>query len=304
MTNERDARTRIVLSWLREDGHEDAERVLLRALDVVDTTPQRRPVWPARRMPDMNAYAKLAVAIAAVVVIAVAGLQFMPRPGQAGGPPTATPSPTPLSTPSPTPSPTSSPMSAPIGQLPAKATTLTPGRYSLGWSGPATSIEVPSGWTGEVAQIRKNTDRPDELGWGGWPGAAFKVYDDACGPEAEPTTVPQSVGSLVTALDAQVGTDATVTDVSFGGVVGKRIELVQAAGLDRATCSDGATGPLKIWFDDAIGYNAISPGYRAIVHAFDVNGRLVVFSGAIGAQAAASDVAELEAIISSTRFGP
>ena len=49
MTTERDPRTRTVLSWLREDQHENAERVLLRALDEVDTTPQRRSWWPAWR---------------------------------------------------------------------------------------------------------------------------------------------------------------------------------------------------------------------------------------------------------------
>ena len=41
MTTEGDPRTRIVMSWLREDAHEDAERVLLRALDEVDATSQR-----------------------------------------------------------------------------------------------------------------------------------------------------------------------------------------------------------------------------------------------------------------------
>ena len=46
MTTESDPRTRVVLSWLREEGHENAERVLLRALDEADTTPQRRS-WPA-----------------------------------------------------------------------------------------------------------------------------------------------------------------------------------------------------------------------------------------------------------------
>jgi len=93
MTTERDTRTSIVLSWLREDRHEDAEGVLLRALDEIDATPQRRPVWPARRIPNMNAYAKLAIAVAAVVVIAVAGLQLLPRNSSSvGGPPaTATP---------------------------------------------------------------------------------------------------------------------------------------------------------------------------------------------------------------------
>ncbi len=49
MTTERDPRTRIVLAWLREETHENAERVLLRALDEVDTTPQRRSWWPAWR---------------------------------------------------------------------------------------------------------------------------------------------------------------------------------------------------------------------------------------------------------------
>ena len=57
MTTERDPRTRIVLSWLREDAHENAERVLLRALDEVDTTPQRRSWWPAWRIHWMNTYA-------------------------------------------------------------------------------------------------------------------------------------------------------------------------------------------------------------------------------------------------------
>ena len=49
MTIERDPRTRIVLSWLREDAHENAERVLLSALDEVDLTQQRRPRWPVQR---------------------------------------------------------------------------------------------------------------------------------------------------------------------------------------------------------------------------------------------------------------
>jgi len=64
MTTERDPGTRIVLSWLREDMHENAERMLLRALDEVDTTPQRRSRWPAWRGFHMN---KLALPAAAAV---------------------------------------------------------------------------------------------------------------------------------------------------------------------------------------------------------------------------------------------
>ena len=71
MTTEHDPRTRIVLSWLREDAHENPEHMLLRALDEVDATPQRRSWWPAWRSNRMNTYAKLIVAAAAVLVVAV-----------------------------------------------------------------------------------------------------------------------------------------------------------------------------------------------------------------------------------------
>ena len=95
MTTERDPRTRIVLSWLREETHEDAERVLLRALDEVDTTPQRRSWWPAWRSNSMNTYAKVIAAAAAVLVVAVVGYQFLPGTGGIGGQPTIAPSPSP-----------------------------------------------------------------------------------------------------------------------------------------------------------------------------------------------------------------
>jgi len=95
MTTERDPGTRIVLSWLREETHENAERVLLRALDEVDTTPQRRSWWPARRSNSMNTYVKLFAAAAAVLVVAVVGYQFLPRGGGPGGQPTIAPSPSP-----------------------------------------------------------------------------------------------------------------------------------------------------------------------------------------------------------------
>ena len=94
MTTEHDPRTRIVLSWLREDAYENPEHMLLRALDEVDATPQRRS-WPAWRSNRMNTYAKLIVAAAAVLVVAFAGFQLLPRSGGVGAEPTVTPSPSP-----------------------------------------------------------------------------------------------------------------------------------------------------------------------------------------------------------------
>lgn len=94
MTTEHDPRTRIVLSWLLEDAHENAERVLLRALDEVNTTPQRRSWWPAWRTNRMNTYAKLIAAAAAVLVVVIGGYRFLPLESGSGGPTTA-PSPSP-----------------------------------------------------------------------------------------------------------------------------------------------------------------------------------------------------------------
>ena len=94
MTTEHDPRTRIVLSWLREEAHENPEHMLLRALDEVDATPQRRS-WPAWRSNRMNTYAKLIVAAAAVLLVAFAGFQLLPRAGGVGGEPTIAPSPSP-----------------------------------------------------------------------------------------------------------------------------------------------------------------------------------------------------------------
>ena len=149
MTTERDPQTRIVLSWLREDAHENAERLLLRALDEVDTTPQRRP-WSARRFTDMNTYAKLAIAAAAVLVVAVAGFQLLPRTSGPGSQPTLAASPTA----SPTPTAAPSAMSVVPGPL-------EPGQYAWVWDGPDISFQLDEGWTGRTdSDFRLDADQP------------------------------------------------------------------------------------------------------------------------------------------------
>ncbi len=163
MTADRDPRTRIVLSWLREDAHENAERVLLRALDEVDTTPQRRSRWPAWRSSRMNTYAKLIAAAAAVLVVAVVGYQFLPGDGGIGGQPTLAPSPAASGSPAPSPSPaaSASPPAAPSAsaafpawftpsELPTGAGILPAGTSTTRSYKPGTSFTVPEGWVNDL----------------------------------------------------------------------------------------------------------------------------------------------------------
>jgi hypothetical protein len=92
MSSERDV-TRIVRSWMRDDEHESADRVLDAVLDQLDTTPQRRATWwPARRLTNVNSMAKLALSAAAVVVAAVIGVSLLGS-GNIGGPSVTDPTP-------------------------------------------------------------------------------------------------------------------------------------------------------------------------------------------------------------------
>jgi hypothetical protein len=278
MTTERDPRTRIVLSWLHEDAHEDAERVLLRALDEVDATSQRGRSWPVRWLTDVHSFAGLTIAAVAVFVIMVAGIQFLPRSGTSGGQP------------SPTATPTATPTFAPLTKGP-----LAPGRYAT-FEGSASSVEVPAGWNGKPPFVRKIGADGADLWWGPGPSDA-QVFADACkGPTLKP--VGRTVRGLVDALDAQVGSDATISEVTLGGLPATRVDLVK----DLASCSGGADSGLNLWSTPA-GMTGLSPGARGIVYVLEKDGELVVFIG-IDYKATASDVAELEGVIASTQFGP
>jgi hypothetical protein len=95
MSTERDV-TRIVRSWLHEDAHEDADRVLNSVLDQLDTTPQRRASWLARRFLTMSTNVRLGLVAAAIVLAVVVGIGLAGR--LSVGP---APEPTPSSSPSP-----------------------------------------------------------------------------------------------------------------------------------------------------------------------------------------------------------
>ena len=97
---DRDA-TRIVRSWLEEGPTALPDRVLDAVMDHLPTTPQRRPLWAARRYAEMSTYRKLAATAAVVAVLVVVGATFLLGDRGIGVESTATPSPS-STVPSPT----------------------------------------------------------------------------------------------------------------------------------------------------------------------------------------------------------
>ena len=301
MSTDRDT-TRIVRSWLRTDEHESADRVLDVVLDQLDTTPQRRFTWwPARRFPEMNNTAKLALAAAAVVVAAFLGIRFLAPGSNVGGPQV---------TPSPTPTPQAFPNGGP---------NLSAGSYVIDEPFPVRiTFDVPEGWfswtsTADVAGLIVDNGVGD--GGSGW-GTTFwivdNVYADPCDPgsQLDPPLGP-SVDDLVTALASLPGYEATApVDITISGFPGVEFEL---------TAPDyGEECPQhRTWSAASSEPRGMLPGETSRVRVLDVDGvRLVQimteyahtteYEQALGipfdANAHAADQPELRQILDSIRI--
>ncbi|HET9457278.1 MAG TPA: hypothetical protein VFO78_08050 [Candidatus Limnocylindrales bacterium] len=120
------------------------EWVLEAALATVETTRQRPALRVPWRIPNMNTYAKVAVAAVAIVAVGAVGLAVL-RPGSSPGVggPIVTPSPTPAPSPSATlpPLPTPSPY-----EPPALTETFTSDIHGM-------SISYPAGWSSQAATV-------------------------------------------------------------------------------------------------------------------------------------------------------
>jgi len=226
MSTNRDV-TRSVRSWLKEDRHEDADRVLDIVLDQLDTTPQRRAGWLARRFPLMNNSAiRYGIAAAAVVLAVVIGINFLSDPNVGGGP-DSTATQTPTATPN-----------AAVGtaELPFGDHPLNAGTYSLEPSFPVRiTFEVPEGWTSCSSGVVEQCVRggPEDLSGA---GVSFLIVDnviaDPCGPYnllLDPPVGP-SVEDLVTAISNLDGFEATAPmDVTVDGFQGKQFTVTAPA---------------------------------------------------------------------------
>lgn len=290
--------TRIVRSWLEEGATALPDRVLDAVLDQVPATRQRRARWPAWRLPKMRTPIKIVLAAAAVVVLAVVGVNLVPRNGGVGGPPSAVP------TPSPTPAP-----ALPIGQIP-------PGRYRNLF----VTYTLPAGWStpnaSSVTIFKDSTTTPPtgmvfDL-WGG----IDTVYSDPCHWKTTAVKIGPTVDNLVAALVGQQrGSTVTPVDVTIDGFPGKEIDLMvpldvkaspgvnEDGGSDFITGCDG--GVYKSWTDASGGdrYNQ-GPGQHDLLDILDVNGQTRVINRVFWQANTAADRAELQSIIDSIKITP
>jgi hypothetical protein len=259
-TENDDARS--LRSWLKENRHEDADRLLDVVFDQVPATPQRRAGWLARRFPDMNRFLVLGAAAAVVVLAAFIGLQVF------GGPNIGGPESTPTAIPSPPGSPT---------VLPLSEQQLGAGTYSLDPAFPVgITFDVPEGWysCSESGMEQGVCSNPRELGGGGvgfW--IIGNVVADPCDPLApllDPPVGP-SVDDLVAAISNLPGFEATPeTEVSVDGFQGKQFTLTAPASPD-VLCD------MKTWIMGTR-KNGVGPGEVKELQVLDVDGVRVVIS--------------------------
>jgi len=300
VSTERDLSGR-VRSWLREDGHEDADRVLNLVLDQLDTTPQRHAGWLARRFPIMRSTTfRFGIAAAAVLILAFIGYQFLP--GMANGGPSSSTSPSPSVAPTlettPIPFPTTS------GDLAA-------GSYHMSDSHAGIPVglafTVPDGWRADVADsfVRKGSDDATSLVFAPW--SITHVYADACHWQGTLEAVGPTADDLATALEA------------IGGVVWSdrseppghsNIDSYTAIGLSFAVPSDFDAsgcdqGIVRLWADTGGSEGGgwlIHPGQTVDVYVVDAGGTPVALVATSNSSNEAADINELTQIVRSVRF--
>jgi hypothetical protein len=298
LTTDHDGRSRIVVSWLREDAHENAERVLLEALNEIDHTRQRRSWWPAWRFADMNTFAKVLVATAAVVVVAVVGINLLPGGSGPGGSPPS-PSPSPTAEPTATPRPTSADVGLPVGP------------FHLEDKGLAMTVTIPaSGWTflSEGTALMKgdevaNLPEAAILFWSFPAGTPFYVYADPCRlTSTKPATPVTAAGDIAAGLAAQASRDASEpVDVTVGGKAGQSVTLHVPDDAVPDACEGGEFASYGVPGDEPTRYHQ-GPGQIDEFWILDVDGAIVIIDAMYRPNTPAELVDELRTIVESTTF--
>ena len=303
MKSERET-LRSIGSWLEDGRTRLPDHVLDAVLELLPSTPQRRPKWSAGRIVHLSGPANYAIRAAAVVAFAIVGLSLLgsdfDRPGGVGGQPSQSP------TPSPRPLPEDGVLE--LGTYVARPLSATDGD-------PTVTYTVPAGWrvmgdAGLVPDGEPTTYAPG--------GMAIQFLDittlnDPCrwsGP-TDDVSVGPAVHDLVKAVRLQTAYEVSEpVSVTLGGFSGERVDIVfperlfSGATATAPDCDNDVVRPWNTSVHGEGGVYAQGPLNRWQANVLDVDGtRLVVvvqdFPGTSPA-----DRAELEGIAGSLVIEP
>jgi hypothetical protein len=265
----------------------------------------------------VNAYAKIAVAAAAVLIVAVVGFNLLPgRSTGVGGP---APSPSPTVIPAGLPSASLAAQALPEGRLSAGVYTMKP--FIADAAGVTVAATAPDGWSGvrDWALVGpRDTDAPDGIGIAFLQAAG--AFDDPCrwdkagtGSLIQPgeTIVGPTVDDLVADLRANRSYVSTApVDVVIDGYAGKQVDLQLPSDIDFGLCDKESSDPTGHYYvltsspDAGGGLFAQGRGNRWHLKIIDVDGERIIIAVIDYAGTPAEDQAAAQAIVDSIQITP
>jgi hypothetical protein len=293
---------RLLRSYLREEWHEDANRVASSVLDELDTTPQRRAGWPAWRSLFMNNnLVRVGLAAAAVVVIAIIAINLLPGTRVPGDEPSTSPSVEPSEAPSST-KPSSSAEAA-FGEGPFSFEPTAP-EISTG-SGMTLTVSVPAAdWYFDPMWSLMGPNAPEDAPFAAFwafPGAEFYVPADPClGDSTKPATPTNTVDEIAAALAAQASRSATEpVDVTIGGYAGKSLTLHAPDGVPASGCEKGE---FVTYYANEFWRNVQRDDEVSELWILDVDGTIVIIDGVSSPHNSTEQVDLVRTAVESTTF--
>jgi hypothetical protein len=244
---------RLLDHWFSEGPDQAADRVLDIVADRIDRQSQL-PAWRLHwRSSPVNTYAKIAVAAAAVLIVALVGYNLLPgsSTGVGGPAPTASPPTAPTAVPSTGPSPSAA---FPAWYKPETASggagILSSGSQTTRTFAPAFTYSVPEGWV---------NDLDESIGYGLFPNTPANEAEYGLSGDMAHGIFIVSVGTPYffceswektrgTAAEriAFLGASDTLAasnpvDVTVGGLTGKQVDIRVDPG-SKATCPGDPPG--------------------------------------------------------------
>ena len=261
-----------------------------RSFDAVRTAIDQKRQWavlgPWKEPQIMNA-TRLAIAAAAIVVVAVLAIKFLPTNGV--GPATT-----------PTPTPTRSPIGITTDdQISAAGTYVTDSPFLA-----RVTFTLPAGWEAQVGgPYAVFLDQPNG------PALSFMfldtVYADPCHYDKGPLNPPpgSSVDDLVTALKSLPSvTSAAAPDVIVGSYAAKQLTLTAPTSFAGCTLAPG--GGMRVWELPLGGIRDMAAGQTRRYWILDVNNQRLVIEGTERPGSEAADQAAVQSIVDSMTVAP